>query len=519
MPANTFLGLKYSLLVGCFHILEEKHPVYAAQVEEMPVQGEFSFHHLARQVCDLLDCQAAYLLPGCAEPALRHPLLDLFAVVDYAPTGMYCPRDPVDLTVLLQREDLRARCDLAAQTGRIQCLAAFPGAAPLQSLAIIPLERPAGLLGLFLLLDERPEAFTHGEVLLLKSYLPSLTERLEGELRCLLSPALIQRLFHLHRQWEACQQRAMAQEREESDLIDNRFLSMVMHELRAPLAAIKGYTALLQAYPPVSNQITGAGQPGARTSAEHRLIGTSAEVAAMTPERQQRYLATIMEQVTHLEVLVRDLLDISRIHAGCLSLRSVPVDLAQLCQRVVELLQPHVRQHAPTCDLRCVLPPALPPAWADPDRVQQVLTNLLENAVKYSPNGGVIEVCVSSQPTCQEEYFLSPALAGPAIAVTVRDHGVGISPEQQAHLFKPFHRLEHPLIGDVGGVGLGLYITRKFIQAMGGEIKLESRAGEGTTVTFTLPIYNHTDRDTLLQSVCPAIAKRHPVCYSVSNTT
>jgi signal transduction histidine kinase len=510
------------LLVGCFHILEEKHLVYAAQVEEMPVQEEFSFHHLARQICDLLDCQAAYLLPGCPEPALRHPLLDLLALVDYAPTGMYCSRGPVDLTALLEREDVRARCDLAAQSGGIQCLAAFPGVGPFQRLAIIPLQRPAGLLGIFLLLDERPEAFTHGDMLVLNGYLPSLTERLERELRSLVSPALTQQLSRLRQQWEDCQQVSIAQEREESDLIDNKFLSMVMHELRTPLAAIKGYTALLQTYPAMSESFAVVDQAAGRTNGEHRLSGAShAEVVAMTPERQQRYLATIMEQVTHLEVLVRDLLDISRIHAGRLSLRSVPVDLAQLCQRVVELLQPRVQQHAPACDLRCVLPPDLPPVWADPDRVQQALANLLENAVKYSPNGGVIEVYVSLQQASQEEDLLSPALAGregQAIAVTVRDHGVGIAAEQQVYLFKPFHRLEHPLTGDVGGAGLGLYITRKFIQAMGGQIKLESRAGEGTTVTFTLPVYNHTDRNTELQNVCPAIAKRHPVCYSVSNT-
>ncbi len=480
------------------------------------MQGEISFHHLARQVCDLLDCQAAYLvaeLQAVPEPALRHPLLDLFAIVDYTPAGVYCPGGQVDIAAILQHKDLRSRCDLAAQTGKVQCLTAFPGAMPFHSLAILPLERPAGLLGFFLLLDERSEAFTPGEILLLNGYLPSLTERLERELRSLVSRALSQQLFRLQRQWEAPQQLPIVQEREETDQIDNKFLSMVMHELRTPLAAIKGYTALLQVYSPGGNSTP---RPEA------------AEVVAMTPERQQRYLSTIMEQVMHLEVLVRDLLDISRIHAGRLSLRCIPVDLAPLCQRVVELLQPRVRQQTPACDLRCMISPALPPVWADPDRVQQALTNLLENAVKYSPGGGLIEVCVSlcQVGNTQEDYLLSsPDLLHflpveretQAIAVTVRDHGVGIAMEQQAHLFKPFHRLDHPLTGNVSGVGLGLYLTRKFIQAMGGQIKLESREGEGTAVIFTLPIYNHMNINTESQGIYPAIAKRHPVCYSVSD--
>lgn len=480
------------------------------------MQEEICFHHLARQVCDLLDCQAAYLvaaLQAVPEPALRHPLLDLFATVDYAPAGVYCSHGPVDMAVLLQHEDLRARCDLAAQTGSIQRLVACPGIMPFQSLAILPLERPAGLLGFFLLLDERPEAFTPGDVLLLNAYLPSLAERMERELRSFVSPALTQQLSRLHQEWMACQQLPVAQEREEYDQIDSKFLSMVMHELRTPLAAIKGYTALLQVYSPASN-----------ATARPEM----AEVAVMTPERQQRYLSTIMEQVLHLEVLVRDLLNISRIHAGHLSLRCVSVDLAQLCQRVVELLQPRVRQQASTCDLRCVISPDLPPVWADPDRVQQALTNLLENAVKYSPGGGLIEVCVSpcQVSTTWEDYFLSSPdlLQVPfieretqAIAVTVRDHGVGIALEQQAHLFKPFHRLDHPLTGDASGVGLGLYLTRKFIQAMRGQITLESREGEGTAVTFTLPVYKHMGINTELQGIYPAIAKRHLVCYSVSD--
>lgn len=476
--------------------------MYVVQGEEAPVQGEISFHQLARQVCDLLDCHAACLLPCCPEPALRHPLLDLLPFVDDALAAVYGPRGQIDVVAFLRSAQVRAVCDLAAQTGNVQRLAACSALAPFQSQVVIPLERPTGLLGFLLLLDERPEAFTSGDMLLLDGYLPPLLECLEKWLRNLARQRLAQCLVRLRRPQEARQPTGQ----EEADRIDNKFLSMVMHELRTPLAAIKGYAALLQAYPPVSDAV---------------VLEEREEAVVMTPQRQQQYLTTIMEQVTHLEVLVRDLLDISRIHAGRLSLRSVPVDLVWLCQHVVELLRQRVRQQGTAHELRCVAPAGLPHVWADPDRVQQALTNLLENAIKYSPGGGLIEVCIStpSSSPCGAPRWPQVEQETQAIQVTVRDHGVGIAPEQQAQLFKPFQRLEHPLTTDVGGAGLGLYITRKFIHAMGGQIALESRAGEGTTVSFTLPVSNHNARNTESQVLYPAIAKRHPVCYSVSNMT
>ena len=476
--------------------------MYVVQGEEAPVQGEISFHQLTRQVRDLLDCHAACLLPGCPEPALRHPLLDLLPFVDDTLSTVYCSRGQIEVAAFLRYAQVRAACDFAAQTGNVQRLATGAAIAPFQSLVVVPLERPAGLLGFLILLDERSEAFTPGDMLLLDSYLPLLLECLEKGLRDLANQKLAQCLARLRRQQEAQQPAGQ----EEADRIDNKFLSMVMHELRTPLAAIKGYAALLQAYPPVSNAA---------------VLEERTEATVMTPQRQQQYLTTIMEQVTHLEVLVRDLLDISRIHAGRLSLRCVPVDLTQLCQHVVELLRQRIRQQGSAHELRFAAPAALPSVWADPDRVQQALTNLLENAIKYSPGGGLIEVYVSAPTSSAVGAPLWPPVEQEtrAIQVTVRDHGVGIAPEQQAQVFKPFQRLEHPLTADVGGAGLGLYITRKFIHAMGGQIALESRAGEGTTVSFTLPVSNHNGRNTESQVIYPAIAKRYPVCYSVSNTT
>ncbi len=277
---------------------------------------------------------------------------------------------------------------------------------------------------------------------------------------------------------------------QELDRLKSEFISMVSHELRTPLTAIKGYAGLLQAY-------SVAGE-------DH---GPKNKVA-MTQALQQQYLDIIMEQANHLEVLASDLLDISRIHADRLVLRFVHVDIEVLCQQVATLMQHRVDQEQPgRYYIRSMLEPGLPPAWADADRVQQVLTNLLENAIKYSPDGGLIEIQVYVRHSVQSQDGSSPPLEetlqheetedrpeatlpreSQMMYVIVRDQGIGISADQQSRLFQPFSRVEHPATSHIPGVGLGLYITRKLVAAMGGNVILQSDEEEGTRVTFTLPV-------------------------------
>src|SRR5260370_16246686 len=119
----------------------------------------------------------------------------------------------------------------------------------------------------------------------------------------------------------------------------------------------------------------------------------------MTAARERSYLNTIMEQADHLEVLIDDLLNMSHIHAGRLALRFTHVDVSQLCQQVVELAQQRVSQQQPgRYVIRCLLDEGLPLALADPDRERQVLTNFLENAIKYSPEGRTLEALPHSPP-------------------------------------------------------------------------------------------------------------------------
>lgn len=437
------------------------------------MSAEAGLHYLAHQARNLLKCQAASLLLGCPESALRHPLLDQMPSNDnYLKNNNYparCYGTP-DLISLLRNERIRALCDMAMQSGQVQSLNHVhtrAGTITVHSIAVAPLERPAGFLGLLLLVNPPAGAFRIGEHLLLNSYVQTAAQHLEEDLH---KPPCSSPSFQS---------------------THNEFVSMVSHELRRPLTAIKGYAGLLQAYS-VSDRLN--------------RVENKSGTGEITPARQQQYLDIIMEQANHLEVLIGDLLDVSRIQAGRLALRFCNVNIAELCQQGVQVAQQRIDPcRAEKYHIQCNLSPNLPLVWADPDRVRQVLTNLLENAIKYSPDGGLIEVLAYPQPAPSPErassntisisrrpgIILSDSEGSPSresliIHVTVRDSGIGIPQEQQSLLFQPFNRLEHPSTQHIPGTGLGLYITRKIVEAMGGNVTLHSTEGQGTSVTFTL---------------------------------
>lgn len=432
---------------------------------------------LVRNFCDLLGCSTGRLYLRCSEPSLRHPLLSQVVLNHERFHGANVLFPP-----LFFDRRVEALCDIATQTGRVYYIESSKQESSEQesseqqeamehigSLAIVPLECPAGVLGLCLCMDRQPYAFGQGERRLIEQYRGTLASTIEIVLTNLVATA---------------RTTATTQEilREQSE-----FVSMVSHELRVPLTAIKGYAALLQTY-------------GLSLQRESRLM------VEMTQAHQQQYLDSILEQTSHLEVLIKDLLDISRVQAGRLVLRSREIDLARLCQRVVQLVQRHSDERQPGRHaIHCSLDPRLPFVWADPDRVQQIITNLLENAVKYSPNGGTIEVVVSLRHDVYTPHLLSSQAEGdrspratrqealwiqegPEVYVTIRDQGIGIPYQHQSSLFRPFTRLEHPTTSHVEGMGLGLYISRKLVEAMHGRVMLHSREGVGTSITFTLPI-------------------------------
>lgn len=467
---------------------------------------EEHFAIITQRLQQLLDCEAACLILDGPDPGLCHPLLTLLPAASTDKPLSAAAYGSTDLAALLLDERIRACCDMAMQSGRTQCLdnCLFRiDRFDIQSVLVAPLERPMGMLGFCLLVHAQTDGFGRGELNLLKLCLPGIAQTVEEVLRALYASCMqaARRQCSLPEGGQGLSTLTGGETtpfiteegRKGEDPLKNGFVSMISHELRAPLSAIKGYAGLLQAY---SIADTRAQHPAAERPsaplAEQPAIG-------LTPARQQHYLNVIVEQANHLEVLINDLLDVSRIQAGKLSLRFVAMDAGSLCQQVAQLMRQRVQQQSPgKYRLDCDVMPDLPPVWADPARVQQVLHNLLENAIKYSPNGGRIELSASLQASppatiesCVHESSEKPHISmtpGTFLTITIRDSGVGIAEHERARLFKPFIRLTHPATTHVEGAGLGLYITRKLVEAMGGAINLHSCPGEGTLVTITLPL-------------------------------
>lgn len=229
-------------------------------------------------------------------------------------------------------------------------------------------------------------------------------------------------------------------------------LSVARHELRTPITSIKGYT-----------QMTLRRLKKLDKEAGERLGGH--EWSKINSQVQ-----TIDQQVGRLERLVEDLLDVNRVLSYEEGLQRTPTDLAQLAAQVVAQLQPL----APNHDLQVTGNAALI-VPADAGRIEQVLSNLVSNAIKYSPNGGL--VVINLRQTAKEAIC------------TVSDKGLGIAPAEQKGLFQQFYRGSNVGAGAtrISGFGLGLYISRNIIEQHGGSIWVESSLGRGSRFSFSLP--------------------------------
>jgi PAS domain S-box-containing protein len=228
----------------------------------------------------------------------------------------------------------------------------------------------------------------------------------------------------------------------EVDRMQSEFVALVSHELRTPLTSIKGYVDLL-------------------------LAGDVGELEA----EQREFLAVVRHNADRLAALIGDLLDVARIEAGQLALRPTALDIARVIREVAASFRPQVARKRQRLVVRA--PGGLPAVWGDSERVTQILTNLVSNAHKYTPEGGQITVVA--------------AAAGDGIRLEVRDTGVGLSPEEQARLFTRFYRAQNRATQEAGGTGLGLAITRALVEAHGGRIAVESSPGRGATFRLTLP--------------------------------
>jgi PAS domain S-box-containing protein len=225
----------------------------------------------------------------------------------------------------------------------------------------------------------------------------------------------------------------------ELNRLKTEFLSTAAHELRTPLTSIRGFSEIL-----LTRQLDDA--------------------------RKQRYISMINEQSTHLGTIIDDLLDVSRLEAKRnLALTIEPIRLPELIDHVVAPFTESSGEHR----IQIEGFEACPPLNGDPFRLAQVVKNLLSNAVKYSPKGALIQIHAQVLP----EY----------VQISVQDQGVGMTPEQQAHLFEKFYRADASNTA-VSGTGLGLAISKLIVELHGGKIWAESQYGVGTTFYFTLPL-------------------------------
>lgn len=226
------------------------------------------------------------------------------------------------------------------------------------------------------------------------------------------------------------------------DQLKSEFVSLVSHELRAPLANISGSLQLL------------LDDHDRRHIAGH----------------QREILSLANEEVERLTRLVKGILNVSRVEAGQMDFAPQAFDLLYLIERIVSQWKAVDTTHV------YVAPHArnLPSVWADRDRVEEVLTNLLENACKYSRDGTEIRVDAQAVDT--------------RMVITICDQGEGIAPEELEMIFAKFHRVERDDARKTYGYGLGLYISRKLIEAMGGELWAESQVGRGSTFSLSIPL-------------------------------
>jgi len=242
---------------------------------------------------------------------------------------------------------------------------------------------------------------------------------------------------------------SLAEERELNTLKSN-FISMVSHEIRTPLALILSSSEILSRY-----------------------------LDRLPPEKQQRHLGTINEAVHRMASLVEDVLMFSRAESGRLEFKPAPLELNQLCIQLADETASAMNQR---CPIRLALPTNPAEVRVDEALLRHILTNLLTNAVKYSPPG--------------EAVWLEVRHANDQVLLSIQDHGIGIPEADVKRIFTPFYRSSNA--AHIPGTGLGLVIVKRCVERHGGKIQIESREDSGTTVSVQLPVYvpGHTEQFT-----------------------
>jgi len=234
---------------------------------------------------------------------------------------------------------------------------------------------------------------------------------------------------------------ALTQQIQQEDRLRSEVMAALSHELRTPLASIKGYATALML-----------------------------EEVNWSEEKRHEFLRLIDIETDNLERMVSDIMDASLIDIGQLDIEPQPLRLPRLAEEVSREMQHHSSKHHFVVDF----PSDFPIVDADPRRIRQVFLNILDNAIKYSPVGGLIVIRGEVRPT--------------DVVVSIADQGVGISPEDLIPLFDKYFRVKAPTGYHVPGTGLGLPVARAIVETHGGRIWAKSRLNEGTTLYFSIPL-------------------------------
>ena len=247
----------------------------------------------------------------------------------------------------------------------------------------------------------------------------------------------------------------------ELDRLKSNFLATVSHELRTPLTSIIGYSEMLR----------------------EGIAGD------MKPE-QREFVETIHEKGEQLLELIKGLLDLSKLESGTMTLRKVDLDVTPLIQDVAQTLAPSARKKQVELDWETE--PGLPLLWADPERVRQVLLNLTENAIKFTPSGGRVRiqarVSLMEQPGADDGggLVLLPNKR-PAIELRVIDNGIGVPEAERERVFDAFYQVDGSSTREQGGTGLGLSIVRRLLDAHDGIVSVEDNQPKGAVFVVTIP--------------------------------
>jgi signal transduction histidine kinase len=290
----------------------------------------------------------------------------------------------------------------------------------LRSLMVAPITRGPKILGLLAVADRiGPSPFNDDDLNLLLGLAGQATIAVENQ--------------RLHEEIKRANERL-----QEYDRLKSEFVGIVAHDFRKPLMAIRGFAELVLEEPD------------------------------LTLESRQEFMRTVISETEHLALLANDTLLITQIETGQMSYNFREIDVGPF---ILEAVPFGLSDHSLLMDV----PPVFPRIWADPERLRQVLTNLVSNAVKYSPQGGSIVVRARER--------------GPQhIVVEVVDHGLGIPADQVGRLFQKFERVRSEEHMRVSGTGLGLYICRLIVEGHGGQIWVESEPGKGSTFGIVLPL-------------------------------